>query len=37
MRFFFLISTMMGPRFFACFLFFFILGMGLFLLCFIRA
>jgi hypothetical protein len=37
MRFFFLISAMMGPRFFAGFLFFFILGMGLFLYCFLRA
>lgn len=31
MRFFFLISAMRGPRFFARFLFSFILGMGLFL------
>ena len=37
MRFFFLISAMMGPRFFARFLLFFILGMGLFLYCFLRA
>ena len=37
MRFFFLISTLIGPRFFARFLFCFILGMVLFLLCFLRA
>ena len=34
---FFLISAMLGPRFFARLLFFFILGMGLFLYCFLRA
>ena len=37
MRLFFLISAMMGPRFFARFLFFFTLGMGLLLYCFLRA
>jgi hypothetical protein len=36
MRLFFLISAMMGPRFFARFLVFFTLGAGLFLYCFVR-
>jgi hypothetical protein len=37
MRLFFLISAMMGPRFLARFLLFFLLGMGLFLYCMLRA
>ena len=37
MRFWFLIAAMMGPRFFARFLLFFIAGMGLLLYCFLRA
>ena len=37
MRLFFLLAAMMGPHFFARFLLFFILGMGLFLYCFLRA
>jgi hypothetical protein len=36
MRLFFLISAMMGPRFLARFLFFFTLGVGLFLYCLLR-
>jgi hypothetical protein len=36
-RLFFLISAMMGPRFFARFLFFFFLGTGLFLYCLLRS
>jgi hypothetical protein len=36
MRLFFLISAMMGPRFFARFLLFFSLGIGLFLYCLLR-
>lgn len=37
MRLWFLIAAMMGPRFFARFLLFFILGMGLLFYCFLRA
>ncbi len=37
MKFWFLIAALMGPRFFARFLFFFILGMGLLFYCFLRA
>ncbi len=37
MRLFFLISAMMGPRFFARFLLFFVLGVGLFLFCLLRS
>jgi hypothetical protein len=37
MRFWFLIAAMMGPRFFARFLLFFVLGIGLFLFCLLRA
>jgi hypothetical protein len=36
MRLFFLISAMMGPRFFARFLVLFTFGVGLFLYCFLR-
>jgi len=36
MRLFFLISAMMGPRFFARFLFFFVLGTGVLLYCLLR-
>lgn len=37
MRFWFLLAALMGPRFFARFLFFFVLGAGLFLYCLLRA
>jgi len=37
MRFLFLIAAMMGPRFFARFLLFFILGMALLFYCVVRA
>lgn len=37
MRLFFLISAMMGPRFFARFLLFFALGAALFLYCLVRS
>ncbi len=37
MRFWFLIAAMMGPRFFARFLVFFIAGMALVLYCLVRA
>ena len=37
MRFWFLIAAMMGPRVFARFLLFFVVGMGLLLYCFLRA
>jgi hypothetical protein len=36
MRLFFLISAIMGPRCFARFLFFFVLGAGMFLYCLLR-
>jgi len=36
MSLFFLILAMMGPRFFARFLFFFVIGAGLFLYCLLR-
>jgi hypothetical protein len=36
MRLFFLISAMMGPRFFARFILLFALGTGLFLYCLVR-
>ena len=37
MRLWFLIAAMMGPRFFERFLLFFILGISLLLICFLRA
>lgn len=37
MSFWFLLAALMGPRFFARFVLFFVLGMGLFLHCFLRA
>jgi hypothetical protein len=37
MRFWFLIAAIMGPRFFARFLLFFILGIGLLFYCLLRA
>jgi hypothetical protein len=37
MRLWFLLAAMMGPRFFERFLLFFVLGVGLLLLCLLRA
>ena len=37
MSFWFLLAALMGPRFFARFALFFVLGMGFFLYCLVRA